>query len=86
MKKYEHWLDNPANIRKLWIGFHLVLALTVLAGALVDLHPHFAIERWFGFNAGYGFLTCLAMIVGAKALALLLKRPDSYYAEDERHD
>jgi hypothetical protein len=65
-----------------------VLALTVMAGAFVDLHPHFEIERWFGFNAAYGFLTCLLMIVGAKALGLFLKRPDDYYADaiDERDE
>ena len=80
--KYEHWLDDPANVRRLWRGFLVVLALTVIAGAFVDLHPHFAIEKWFGFNAAYGFLACLAMIVGAKLLGLFLKQPDTYYADD----
>lgn len=86
MKQYEHWLDNPLNVRKLWRGFLVVLALTVIAGAFADLHPHFEIESWFGFNAAYGFITCLLMIVGAKALGLILKKPDNYYAKDERDD
>lgn len=80
--KREHWLDDPANVRKLWRGFLAVLALTVIAGAWVDLHPHFEAEKWFGFHAAYGFLACLAMIVGAKALGLFLKQPDAYYAEE----
>lgn len=80
--KHEHWLDDRNNVRKLWRGFLVVLALTVVAGAFVDLHPHFEIEAWFGFNAAYGFVTCLAMIVGAKGLGRLLKRNDTYYAED----
>lgn len=84
--KREHWLDDPANIRRLWRGFLVVLALTVIAGTLVDLHPHFEVEKWFGFNAVYGFLACLAMIVGAKVLGLILKKPDTYYAEDGRDD
>lgn len=84
--KREHWLDHPANIRRLWRGFLAVLALTVIAGAFVDLHPHFVVEKWFGFNAAYGFLACLAMIVGAKVLGLFLKKPDTYYAEDGRDD
>lgn len=84
--KHEHWLDDPGNIKKLWHGFLVVLALTVIAGLLVDLHPHFAIESWFGFNAAYGFVTCLLMIVGAKALGIFLKRSDSYYCKDERDD
>jgi len=81
-----HWLDNPRNVRRLWRGFLVILALTVIAGFFVDLHPHFAIERWFGFNAAYGFVTCLLMIVGAKALGILLKRSDRYYTRDERDE
>lgn len=80
-----HWLDRPENVKTLWRGFLAVLALTVIAEPFVHLHPHFAVEALFGFHAGYGFAACAAMIVGAKALGLLLKRPDSYYgkAEDE---
>lgn len=84
--KHEHWLDDQRNVKKLWRGFLAVLALTVIAGFFVDLHPHFEIESWFAFNAAYGFITCLLMIVGAKALGLILKKPDTYYAEDERDD
>lgn len=84
--KHEHWLDDPDNIRKLWRGFLVVLALTVVAGLVVDLHPHFAIEAWPGFNAAYGFVTCAAMIVGAKVMGIFLKRGDAYYAEDQRDE
>jgi hypothetical protein len=84
--KYEHWLDDQRNVKKLWRGFLVVLALTVIAGFFVDLHPHFEIESWFAFNAAYGFITCLLMIVGAKALGLILKKPDSYYAQDDRDE
>jgi hypothetical protein len=74
-----HWLDEPRNVKRLWRGFLVVLALTVLAELLVHLHPHFEIESVFGFSAWFGFITCAAMIVAAKALALVLKRPDTYY-------
>ena len=40
---------------------------------------HFDIESLFGFHAWFGFLACVAMIGVAKALSLLLKRPDTYY-------
>lgn len=84
--KHEHWLDDPSNVRKLWRGFLVILALTVVAGYFVDLHPHFEIERWFGFSAAYGFVTCLLMIVGAKVLGIFLKRGDAYYAKDGRDE
>lgn len=74
-----HWLDEPRNVRLLWRLFLAVLALTVLVELLVDLHPHFAVEGLFGFHAWFGLLACAAMILVAKALGVLLKRPDSYY-------
>lgn len=77
------WLDEPRNVKRLWRGFIGVLALTVAAELVVALHPHFAIESIFAFHAWFGFLACVAMIVGAKALALLLKRPDTHYDEGE---
>jgi hypothetical protein len=83
MNEQAHWLDKPANVKLLWRGFLVVLALTVLAEAFVHGHPHFEIEGWFGFNAWFGFLGCAAMIVVAKGLALWLKRPDSYYGRDD---
>ncbi len=79
-----HWLDQPRNVKRLWLGFLVVLLLTVLAELLVPMHPHFAVESVFGFNAWFGFLGCVAMIVVAKGLALLFKRPDGYYDQD--HD
>jgi hypothetical protein len=81
-----HWLDEPRHVRLLWRGFLGVLALTVLAEFAVHLHPAFAIESVFGFHAWFGLLACLAMIVGAKALSLVLRRPDSYYDGDKERD
>ncbi|HSB24691.1 MAG TPA: hypothetical protein VLE94_16450 [Burkholderiaceae bacterium] len=74
-----HWLDRPNNVKRLWRGFLVVLALTVLAELLVNMHPRFEIESVFAFNAWFGLIACAAMIVFAKALALVLKRPDGYY-------
>jgi len=76
-----HWLDSPKNVRLLWRGFLVVLALTVAAEAVVVLHPHFEVDALFGFHAAYGFLACAAMIAVAKLLGLALKRPDDYYEE-----
>ena len=78
-----HWLDDPAHVKLLWRGFLVVLALTVLAELFVQLHPHFEIESVFGFSAWFGFGACAAMIAVAKGLALVLKRPDTYYG---KHD
>lgn len=86
MNDQKHWLVRPETIRLLWIVGGVILALTVIAEAFVDLHPHFPIEGIFGFNAWYGLLVCVAMVLGAKVLGILLKRTDSYYDETQEGD
>jgi hypothetical protein len=76
-----HWLDEPRNVKRLWRAFLAVLALSMLAELLLPLHPQFDIESVLGFSAWFGFIACTAMIVVAKALALVLKRPDTYYGK-----
>jgi hypothetical protein len=75
----QHWLRRPETIRKLWIVFAVVLAATVAAGFAVERHALFGLDGIVGFNAWYGFLACAAMVIGARLIGLLLKRPDSYY-------
>ena len=36
----DHWLARPATIRKLWIGFALVLALLAAADFLIHKHRY----------------------------------------------
>lgn len=76
-----HWLDRRGTLRVIRRGSLIVLALTVLTEAIVDMHPHFEAERLFGFYAWFGLVSCAAMILVAKAVGLLLKRPDTYYDE-----
>ena len=75
----KHWLLRKNNIRKLWILFIAILALTVIAGLFVHQHEAFGIEDTFGFYAWYGFITCVGMVVFAKLLGVFLKRPEDYY-------
>ncbi|KAA1189503.1 hypothetical protein F0M18_14180 [Pseudohalioglobus sediminis] len=81
-----HWLVRPATIRKLWIGFIAVLALVVLAEFVVPIKGYFSVDDWFGFGAVYGFASCLLMVLVAKALGVLLKRPDDYYSKADTLD
>lgn len=77
-----HWLYRPQNRSRLWWGFGIVLAITVLAQLFVHLHAWFTVDGWFGFNALYGFLSCAGMVLFAKLLGYLLKRPEEYYDDD----
>ncbi|MEX1994143.1 MAG: hypothetical protein WD929_05730 [Steroidobacteraceae bacterium] len=80
------WLSRPGSIRTLWRVFVAVLALTVAAQLVVHVHGYFRVDGWFAFSAIYGFLACVAMVLFAKLLGLVLKRRDSYYEEpDDDH-
>ena len=74
-----HWLVRPRTIRLLWALFIVVLALTVLADLAIEHHPYFGVDGTIGFGAWYGFAGCVALVLVAKALGAVLKRPDSYY-------
>ena len=68
-------------IRRLWQVFIAILVLTLLAQLTIEVHPHFQVERLFGAYAIYGFAACAALILIARAIGLLLKRPDDYYRD-----
>ena len=76
-------LTRPETIRKLWWALWIVLALTVAAQLVVYVKGYFTVDGWFGFGAVFGFGSCLLMVLFAKALGTVLKRPDDYYAEDD---
>jgi hypothetical protein len=75
----DHWLVRKSTIRALWIGSTIMLAILVLLDLAVEHHPHFGIDGTFGFGAWYGFVACVALVLFAKGLGLILKRPDTYY-------
>lgn len=78
----QHWLVRPGTIRLLWVIFLLVLAVSVLANLFTEVHAWFRIDGSFAFNAWYGFLSCIGMVLVAKLLGRLLHRKDSYYDRD----
>lgn len=78
-KDTDHWLVRPRTIRHLWIGSGLVLAVLVVLDLVVRHHPHFGIDGVFGFGAWYGFGACVVLVLLAKMLGVILKRPDTYY-------
>jgi len=75
----DHWLTRASTIRQLWILFALVLAATVAGDFFVAHKSYFALDGTFGFGAWFGFVSCVALIVFAKALGAVLKQPDDYY-------
>lgn len=83
-EEHIHWLVRATTIRKLWFGFSAVLALVVLAQTVIYIKGYFGVDAWFGFGAVYGFVSCLLMVLVAKLLGVLLKRPQNYYDTHEQ--
>ena len=55
----------------------------MVAQLVIKVKGDFGVDDGLGFGAIYGFACCLAMVLFAKALGFLLKRPQDYYAQDD---
>lgn len=75
----DHWLARSSTIGLLWVVFGVILILLLLADFAVQHHPLFGLDAIFGFSAWYGFAACVALVLFAKTLSAVLKRPDTYY-------
>lgn len=75
----EAWLARPGTIRRLWIALAVALVVLVLAQVVLPVEGHFWIDGVIGFSAWYGFAAAAALVIVAKILALVVKRPDTYY-------
>jgi asparagine N-glycosylation enzyme membrane subunit Stt3 len=76
------WLDRKENVDKVYWGVWLLCALLLAAEPFVHKHGDFAFESWFGFHGWYGFVACVGLVLAAKLLRVVLKRPEDYYERD----
>ena len=66
-------------VSRWWIALVVVLVLVVAVEPWAGRSAHFGVDGIFAFEAWYGFLSCLGLIVIAKLIGVLLKRRDTYY-------
>jgi len=78
-ERRHYWLDSPGNVTKLYRGLWAVGAVLVLAEFLVQKHEEPAFAGGFAFYALFGFVACVALVLTAKALRRILRRPEDYY-------
>jgi hypothetical protein len=74
-----YWLDSPENVTKLYRGVWAVGIALALADLVVHKHEEVAFADGFAFYALFGFVACVALVLTAKALRRVLKRPEDYY-------
>jgi hypothetical protein len=75
----KYWLDEPGNVKRVIWALVAVCAGLFLADALYHKHSHFEAENFFGFYAIFGFVVCVALVLAAKVMRVILMRSEDYY-------
>jgi hypothetical protein len=74
-----YWLDRKENVTKVYWAVWAVCILLLLIDPLVHKHEAYGFAEWFGFFGFFGFFACVGLVLTAKALRRVLKRPEDYY-------
>lgn len=74
------FLDRKENVDRVVYGLYILCAGLFAADFLYDKETTFGIEAIPGFYGIYGFVMCSALVIAAKWLRLVVKRPEDYYA------
>ena len=78
-KEEGYWLDRKENVTLIYRGVWNVCILLALADLFYHKHILFGIEEIPAFYGIYGFVMCVALVLGAKELRKILKRDEDYY-------
>lgn len=81
MNEKKHLFDNPKNIKRLLIVFFSACVLLLVLDLFTDKsHAHFEWEKWANFNAVYGFVGCVLLVLVSRFLLRpLVMRDEDYY-------
>ena len=78
-QEQQHIFDKPENVRRLLRILYLACALLLVLDLIIHRHVIHAWESLWGFYGFYGFLACVGLVLTAKLLRKILKRPEDYY-------
>lgn len=73
-------VDRPGGADRIFWGLAVICGLLFLVDFTFEKHGHLAAENIPGFFAFYGFVMFTALILAAKLLRVLIRRPEDYYA------
>lgn len=75
------WVDRPGSATKIFWALAGVCALLFALDFTYHKHGHFTVEDYPGFYGIYGFVMFTGLILAAKGLRVLIKRPEDYYGD-----
>lgn len=73
------FFDKPGNVQRFLIAFFISLAALLVVDFFIAKHGHWPFENVPNFFAAYGFVSCVVLVLVAKVLRLMIKRPEDYY-------
>ena len=80
--KHRYLFDRPRNVTWLFRVFYAACLILLLLDFVLHRHAEHGWERLPGFYAVFGFVACVTLVLVAKQLRRLLKRPEDYYDVD----
>jgi hypothetical protein len=73
------WLDDSRNVTRLYRGLCILAAALFALDWVVHRHEELEMASTPGFYALYGFFACVLLVLAAKGLRRIVKRPEDYY-------
>ena len=81
LDKKIYLFDKPKNVRRLLNIFYMLCVILVIADFILHRHIGFTWENIPAFYALYGFVACVALVVIAKKIRIVVMRKEDYYDE-----
>jgi hypothetical protein len=74
-------IDTPKSANRIFWGLAVLCGVLFLLDFTYEKHGHFEVEHIPGFYGIYGFVMFTGLILVAKALRVLIRRPEDFYGD-----
>jgi len=73
------WLDRRENVRLIARTLYAACAVVLLLDFVIHRHADFETDATWGFYGIYGFVGSVFLVMAAKQMRRILRRPEDYY-------
>lgn len=73
------WLDRPGSVDAIIRLLIVVCVGTVVYDFFVHKHGHWHFQEWIGFDAVFGFVSFVGIVLAGKWMRGFLMRSEDYY-------